>query len=112
MRAGCVRCPRRKGLYPFDRGAFAAMLEYGVRQAGRRNKVTARFVDIADLAREAHYNAAAAGESVVRAAHVRGALSSKMERHNLIETRMPRNDPGRNLARGCRGIKRRPGERT
>jgi len=25
---------------------------------------------------------------VVRAAHVRGALSSKMERHNLIETRI------------------------
>jgi len=37
------------------------MLEYGVRQAGRRNKVTARFIEIADLAREAHYNAAAAG---------------------------------------------------
>src|SRR2546427_364099 len=74
--------------YPFDRGAFAAMLEYGVRQAGRRNKVTARFIDIADLAREAHYKAAAAGESVVRAAHVRGALSSKVERHNLIETRI------------------------
>src|SRR6266705_1608059 len=37
---------------------------------------------------EAHYDAAAAGESVVRAAHVRGALSSKMERHNLIETRI------------------------
>jgi ATP-dependent Lon protease len=40
------------------------------------------------LAREAHYNAAAAGETVVRAAHVRGALSSKVERHNLIETRI------------------------
>src|ERR1700719_1359164 len=78
----------KEGLYPFDRGAFAAMLEYGVRQAGRRNKVTARFVDIADLAREAHYAAAAAGESVVRAAHVRTALSSKMERHNLVETRI------------------------
>jgi len=78
----------KENLFPFDRGAFAAMLEYGVRQAGRRNKVTARFVDIADLAREAHYNAAAAGESVVRAAHVRGALSSKMERHNLVETRI------------------------
>ena len=87
--AGRLRAlSEKEGLYPFDRGAFAAMLEYGVRQAGRRNKVTARFVDIADLAREAHYNAAAAGESVVRAAHVRGALSSKMERHNLIETRV------------------------
>jgi predicted ATP-dependent protease len=87
--AGRLRAlSEKESLYPFDRGAFAAMLEYGVRQAGRRNKVTARFIDIADLAREAHYNAAAAGESVVRAAHVRGALSSKMERHNLIETRI------------------------
>ena len=87
--AGRLRAlSEKENLYPFDRGAFAAMLEYGVRQAGRRNKVTARFVEIADLAREAHYNAAATGESVVRAAHVRGALSSKMERHNLIETRI------------------------
>jgi len=87
--AGRLRAlSEKENLYPFDRGAFAAMLEYGVRQAGRRSKVTARFIDIADLAREAHYNAAAAGESVVRAAHVRGALSSKMERHNLIETRI------------------------
>jgi predicted ATP-dependent protease len=78
----------KENLSPFDRGAFAAMLEYGVRQAGRRNKVTARFVDIADLAREAHYAAAAANETVVRAAHVRAALASKMERHNLIETRI------------------------
>ena len=87
--AGRLRAlSEKENLSPFDRGAFAAMLEYGVRQAGRRNKVTARFVDIADLAREAHYDAAAKGEAVVRAAHVRGALSSKMERHNLIETRI------------------------
>jgi predicted ATP-dependent protease len=87
--AGRLRAlSEKENLYPFDRGAFAAMLEYSVRQAGRRNKVTARFIEIADLAREAHYDAAAKGESVVRAAHVRGALSSKMERHNLIETRI------------------------
>src|SRR6201997_5647735 len=87
--AGRLRAlSEKEGLYPSDRGAFAAMLEYGVRQAGRRNKVTARFVDIADLAREAHYSAAGAGESGGRAAHVRTALSSKMERHNLVETRI------------------------
>jgi predicted ATP-dependent protease len=78
----------KENLFPYDRGAFAAILEYGVRKAGRRNKVTARFVDIADLAREAHYTAAAAGENVVRAAHVRSAIASKMERHNLVETRI------------------------
>src|SRR5438477_734145 len=87
--AGRLRAlSEKEGLSPFDRGAFAAILEYGVRQAGRRNKVTARFVDIADLAREAHYAAKAADEHVVRAEHVRKALSSKMERHNLIETRI------------------------
>src|SRR6202165_4177344 len=84
LRALC----EKEGLSPLDRGAFAAILEYGVRQAGGGKKVTGGVVDIADLAREAHYAAAAKGEAVVRAAHVRGALSSKMERHNLIETRI------------------------
>jgi predicted ATP-dependent protease len=87
--AGRLRAlSEKEALAPLDRGAFAAILEYGVRQAGRRNKVTARFVDIADLAREAHYVAKAAGDTVVRAAHVRTALSAKMERHNLVETRI------------------------
>ena len=87
--AGRIRTlSERENLFPFDRGAFAAILEHGVRKAGRRNKVTARFVDIADLAREAHYAAVAAGETVVRAAHVRTAIASKVERHNLIETRI------------------------
>src|ERR1700676_5257713 len=87
--AGRLRAlSEKENLFPFDRGAFAAILEYGVRRAGRRNKVTARFVDIADLAREAHYASAAAGENVVRAAHVRSAIASKMERHNLVETRI------------------------
>jgi ATP-dependent Lon protease len=87
--AGRIRAlSEKENLFPFDRGAFAAILEHGVRRAGRRNKVTARFVDIADLAREAHYAAAAAGETVVRAAHVRAAIASKVERHNLIETRI------------------------
>src|SRR2546422_5980919 len=87
--AGRLRAlSEKENLWPFDRGAFAAILEYGVRRAGRRNKVTARFVDIADLAREANYEAKAANETVVRAEHVRKALSSKMERHNLIETRI------------------------
>ncbi len=87
--AGRMRAlSEKENLFPFDRGAFAAILEHGVRRAGRRNKVTARFVDIADLAREAHYAAATSGENVVRAAHVRAAIASKVERHNLIETRI------------------------
>jgi len=83
----CARFRKKKISTRFDRGAFAACWSMAF-ESRRRNKVTARFIDIADLAREAHYDAAARGEAVVRAAHVRGALSSKMERHNLIETRI------------------------
>jgi ATP-dependent Lon protease len=74
-------------LCPFDRSAVAALMEYGVRIAGRRNKVTARFVDLADLAREACYAARENGETPVSGVHVRKALDSKIERHNLIETK-------------------------
>jgi predicted ATP-dependent protease len=77
-----------ENLCPFDRGAMASMIEYGVRKAGRRSKVTARFTDLADLAREACYAAQESGESPVNAQHVRRALDSKMERHNLIETKI------------------------
>jgi ATP-dependent Lon protease len=75
-------------LCPFDRTAVAAMIEYGVRRAGRRNKVTARFTELLDLAREACYIAREDGESPVTAAHVRKALDAKIERHNLYETKL------------------------
>src|SRR5579862_9416999 len=77
-----------EGLCPFDRTAVAGMIEYGVRLAGRRNKVTSRFVDLADLAREACYAAQQAGESPVTAAHLRTARQARVERHNLIETKI------------------------
>ena len=77
-----------EGLYPLDRTAVAGIIEDGVRLAGRRNKVTARFPDLADLAREACYVARQAGESPVTAAHLRGARRARIERHNLIETKI------------------------
>jgi len=77
-----------EGLSPFDRTAVAGMIEYGVRLAGRRNKVTARFSDLADLAREACYVARQLGQSPVDAAHLRSALRARIERHNLMETKI------------------------
>src|SRR5277367_5114825 len=75
-------------LCAFDRGAFAAILEHGVRLAGRRGKITTRFFDLADLARESSYVARNESQSVVTAAHVRQALDSKIERHNLTESKI------------------------
>lgn len=77
-----------EGLCAFDRTAVAAMIEYGVRLAGRRNKVTSRFVDLADLAREGCYIARQCGETPVTAAHLRRARDASIERHNLIETKI------------------------
>jgi len=77
-----------ENLLPFDRTAVAAILEHGVRLAGRRGKITTRFFDLADLGREASYAARHDGGSVITAAHVREALDAKIERHNLLETKI------------------------
>jgi len=75
-------------LLPFDRTAVAAILEHGVRIAGRRGKITTRFFDLADLAREASYAARHSGNQLITAAHVKAALDAKVERHNLMETKI------------------------
>jgi predicted ATP-dependent protease len=76
-------------LCQFDRTAVAALMEYGVRCAGSRGKVTARFFEIADLAREASYIARLGNHcQLVTGAHVREALEAKVERHNLAETKI------------------------
>jgi lon-related putative ATP-dependent protease len=75
-------------LLHFDRTAVAAILEHGVRHAGRRGKITTRFFDLADLARESSYAARNNGANVITAEHVRKALDAKIERHNLLETKI------------------------
>src|SRR6266849_3757655 len=78
----------QENIGPFDRTAVAGMLEHGVRLAGRRNKVTARFPELADLAREAAYIARQDGAEIVKAQHVRRAREARIERHNLTETKI------------------------
>src|SRR6202453_3213521 len=65
-------------LLDFDRTAVAAILEHGVRIAGRRGKITTRFFDLADLARESSYVAVNLGSPVICAGHVREALNAKI----------------------------------
>ncbi len=75
-------------LLHLDRTAIASILEHGVRLAGRRGKITTRFFDLADLARESCYVARHDGSTVVTAGHVRLALDAKIDRHNLLETKI------------------------
>ncbi|MGB4547820.1 MAG: ATP-binding protein [Syntrophales bacterium] len=72
-------------LLPFDKKAVAAIIEFGVRLAGRQKKLTTRFSDIADLVREASYWAATEGHSLVTDRDVDRAYDEKIGRLNLIE---------------------------
>jgi ATP-dependent Lon protease len=91
LRQYCCRLKKLsqdEGLCAFERSAVALMIEQGVRMAGRRSKVTAHFNELDDLAREACYAARQLQESPVTARHVRLAIDAKVERHNLVETKI------------------------
>jgi len=77
-------------LLPFHKEAVAAVVEYGVRRAGRQDKLSTRFSEIADLAREATYWALKqpATNGVVMRAHVERAIAERIERHNLVESKI------------------------
>lgn len=75
-------------LKPFDRSGIAAVVEYGVRMAGRQKKLSTRFHLIADLVREANYWAVKDGSEVVSERHVEKAIEKKIYRVNLIEEKI------------------------
>ena len=83
-----ARLARDERLPHFDRTAAAAVVEEGVRLAGRQRKLSTRFSDVADLVREASYWAKADGATVVSGAYVDRAVRESIERRNLVESRM------------------------
>lgn len=77
-----------EGLRPFDRAGVAKIAEFGSRLAGHQEKLSAKFSDVADLVREAHYWAVKTGTGIVSTGHVEKALDEKLYRSNRIEERM------------------------
>ena len=75
-------------LLPFDRTGMAAVIEYGARLAGRREKLSTRFHNLADVIREADYWARRDGRETVQSAHVEQAVRERFERVNLIEKKI------------------------
>jgi len=80
-------CDEEK-LKPFDRTGVAAVVEYGVRMAGRQKKLSTRFDLIGDLLREASYWAVKEETEVVSERHVDKAIEKKIYRVNLIEEKI------------------------
>ncbi len=79
---------RLENLPPFHNDAVAAVVETGVRLAGRRNRLSTRFSDVGDVVREAVHWARKDGADVVRAAHVRRAVKERVSRVSLAEDRL------------------------
>jgi lon-related putative ATP-dependent protease len=77
-----------EGLAPFDKTGVAAVVEFGVRQAGRKKKISTKFSEIADVIREAHYWAEQEKSKYITEAHVDKAIEKGIDRVNLIEDKL------------------------
>ncbi|MCC7293393.1 MAG: AAA family ATPase [Phycisphaerales bacterium] len=77
------RIAQEENLAPFTNEAVAALVEHGARIAGRREKLTARFGRLADLAREAAFIAGREGSKQVRGSDVRQAVARTKRRADL-----------------------------
>ncbi len=77
-----------EGLLHFDPSGAAQVIEYGSWLVDNRQKLSARFSDVADIVREANYWARYSGASIVSAVHVQRAVEEKYYRSSLIEERI------------------------
>ncbi len=86
------RICRDRALPPFSADGVARLVEYGSRLVSDQQKLTTRFVDIADVITEAAHWAASPrsgrGAVVVKAQHVQKAIDQRIYRCNLTEERI------------------------
>lgn len=80
-------CTKEK-LLQFTPGAVAAVVNYGVRRAGRQKKLTTQFSDIADLIRESHYHASTSGAQTVTREHVEFSIKQGIDRNAMVNDKM------------------------
>lgn len=72
-----------EGLGGFSTQALAAVVEHGARCAGRQDRLSTRFGELADVVREASYVARAEGARKVGRSHVEKALADREWRLDL-----------------------------
>lgn len=76
------------GLKDFDRTGVAKVVEYGSRLIEDKDKLSTRFIDIADIVSEASFWASKNGNKYVTADDVRKAIEEKEYRSNLMEEKI------------------------
>ena len=76
------------GLRPFHKTAVARVIDHSSRVAAHQDKLTTRFMGIADIITEADYWANSDGCKLVMAQHVNKAIKERHYRSNLREDRV------------------------
>lgn len=82
-----ARC-EDEGLRHFDRKAVARIVEYGSRLTEDQEKLSARFMYVADILRESNYWAGKDNAQYVEEQHVEKAMREKIYRSNMIEEKL------------------------
>ncbi len=72
----------------FEQDAIGEVVEFGVRTAGRKKKLSTRFNVIADIIREANYWAKKENASSVNGTHVERAIEERIDRVRLVESKI------------------------
>jgi len=75
-------------LLPFSKEAIAEVIEYGVRIAGRKDKLSTRFHIIADTLREADYWAREAKKKEIGKEEIEKAIQGWRRRVNMLEDKI------------------------
>lgn len=78
----------KEKLQPFDKTAVAAIVEYGIRLAGRKDRLSTQFNIITDILKEANYWAIKEKEKIVNKKYVEKAIEERIERVSLIEDKI------------------------
>jgi predicted ATP-dependent protease len=73
----------REGLLPFEPSGYAAVAEYGARAAGRRDRLSTRYGELGDVARESAHMAEQEGDRAICREHVEEAVRRQRYRHDL-----------------------------
>jgi len=84
LRALC----QKECLRQMDAAAVAKVVEHSSRLAEHQEKLSTRFLEIADILREANYYASQEGASLVSKEHIGRAIEERVYRSNLIEEKI------------------------
>ena len=82
-----ARC-RESGLRPFHKSAVACIIDYSTRLVEDQERLTTRFMDVADIITEADFWAGREGYLTVKDEHVKKAIQQRKYRVSLTDERL------------------------